>query len=844
MPTPPTTCRRSPMPTNRFHPHSRVHTPATLALLTLLFASAGHPAEPLVRWQTQVADFAVDTTGAFTQMTHTDQARNCLAPGQPAPILSMSFDGRIQPATRATWDATTRRLALGFADPSVSAVLAVTTKPTHLTFEVVAVQPSDRVDCIVWGPYPTSIGEIVGETIGVVRDADTALGIQALNPKTLGGFPTEENDADGGFGADDPGRYPDLPSELGKGQSFRGDTARPTPFGSVLQAYCRTRNHDRIVPNWGHDKYLVPAFDDGGALGSKIALFACPATNALATLGAIEIAEGLPHPLLDGVWGKASPAANASYLIVDFGENTIDRAIAMTRRAGLNYLYHSSPFETWGHFRLKPNLFPKGWDGLRACVEKARTRNVRLGVHTLSNFITPNDPYVTPDPDPRLARVGNTTLDADLDAARTEIPISTPDFVRKKTDLDTVVINKELIRYRQVSTNAPWRLLDCQRGAWGTRATAHPRGSTVGKLMDHGYKVFLTDADLAREVARNIANLCNQTGVRQISFDGLEGNWSTGMGQYGRTLFTTAWYDALGPDLRGQVINDASNPCHFNWHIYTRMNWGEPWYAGFRESQTLYRFKNQLYFERNLMPRMLGWFALRPETSLEDAEWLLARAAGYNAGFALASSLASTAQLDADPKSADAARDVGALPALLEAVRHWETARLARAFPDNLRTALRDNTREFHLEPTGPGSWTLHEFHLQRFALDCTGASPVTNSLHNPYPPRALRWLIRNSGKQNLPGLTLHLDGIAALSSGEVAVPPGGFLRYSGGATAVLYTPAWKELARIPVESATTFIGPGDHDLRIACAARTETKLTFEFSILAQATPVRTTTTP
>ena len=36
---------------------------------------------------------------------------------------------------------------------------------------------------------------------------------------------------------------------------------------------------------------------------------------------------------------------------------------------------------------------------------------VRLGVHTLSNFITPNDPYVTPKPDPRLARIGNIESD-------------------------------------------------------------------------------------------------------------------------------------------------------------------------------------------------------------------------------------------------------------------------------------------------------------------------------------------------------------------------------------------------------------------------------------------------
>ena len=113
------------------------------------------------------------------------------------------------------------------------------------------------------------------------------------------------------------------------------------------------------------------------------------------TIGDIEVTEGLPHPMLDGVWGKLASNATCSYLIVDFGEDTIDRAIEMTRRAGLGYLYNSSPFETWGHFELKRNLFPHGWDGLRMCADKARKAGVRIGFHTLSNFITPNDPYVT-----------------------------------------------------------------------------------------------------------------------------------------------------------------------------------------------------------------------------------------------------------------------------------------------------------------------------------------------------------------------------------------------------------------------------------------------------------------
>jgi hypothetical protein len=52
----------------------------------------------------------------------------------------------------------------------------------------------------------------------------------------------------------------------------------------------------------------------------------------------------------------------------------------------------------------------------------------------------------------------------------------------------------------------------------------------------------------------------NET-VSPISFDGLEGNWSTGMGRYGRTLFTKACTTALA-GTAGTVINDASIPGH------------------------------------------------------------------------------------------------------------------------------------------------------------------------------------------------------------------------------------------------------------------------------------------
>ena len=806
------------------------HWAATLLMLTAFNCAA---AKPFVTLQTRNATFGLDETGSLAAISRNADGRNYLAASQPAPLLSVRLDGKLHAPIRATWEAQTRRVTLHYAT-GASAALTAEAKPTHLVFEVVGLQPTNRVELILWGPYPTTIGDIIGEVIGVVRDPECAIGLQALNAKTLGGYPTRENDIEADFTADDLGHYSNLPAALGKDQLFRGDTARRTEFGSVLQAYCRQRDRDRLIDNWGHDPYLAPAFHDGGVIGSKIALFACPAAKALETLGAIEVAEGLPHPLLDGVWAKVAPRANGSYLIVDFSESTIDRAIEMTTRAGLNYLYHSSPFETWGHFKLKPGLFPNGWDGLRTCVEKARRAGVRIGFHTLSNFITPKDSYVTPKPDPRLARIGASALTKNVDAEQKEIFVAAAECFRKSTTLNTVVIGDELIRYGTVSAEAPWRLLDCQRGAWGTQADAHGTGVPVAKLMDHSYQVFLTNADLTQEVARNMAELCNHAGTLQISLDGLEGAWSTGLGQYGRTLFTQAWYDALSPDHRGQ-INDASNPGHFNWHIYTRMNWGEPWYAGFRESQTLYRFKNQLHFERNLMPHMLGWFALRPDTSIEDAEWLLARAAGFDAGFALAASLASTAQLAADGASAEAAQRFGAIPAILEVIKQWESARLARAFPSPVKATLRDNTREFHLEPAGAGQWDLLEAHSERLTHDAGTAAATDVEFQNGNAEQPLQWILRSASKQPTLAVTVEINGQLAVSLKDRPLPPGGSLRYRGGPEAVICDATWKELARVSVDAGVTRVGPGSQRVKLSCAGPSGASLKLELRTLGPA---------
>jgi hypothetical protein len=776
--------------------------------------------------------YIIDSNGRLTGIVSRESGKNYVAVGQESPLLSLKVNGKLINPTAFQFDARTRIAELTFDGGKAS--ISVRVCGDYLRLELLSTSTQMPVELVLWGPYPTAIGETIGDTVGVVRDREFAVGIQALNTKTLGGFPTHESDIEAETSGDDHGFYPDLPSELLKGQGYRSDAAVPEVYGSSLRAFTRNRNTVRNINNWGHDQFLAQPYADGGVNGSAIALFGVPSADALSTIGKIELKEGLPHPMLDGKWAKISPTATASYLIVDFSEKTIDDAILMTKQAGLKFLYHSSPFETWGHFELKKSLFPHGWEGYRACAAKAKKAGIRLGFHTLSNFITPNDAYVSPKPDARLAKIGSAKLSAALDDHSTEIEVDSAVFFQKHTTLNTVQIGDELISYEKVTGNAPYVLSGCKRGAWGTRVSQHAAGDAISKLMDHDYRTFLGDASLSQEIAKRVANFCNTTGARQLSFDGLEGNWASGYGQYGRTLFTDAWYRSLNKEIKGGVINDASNPGHYNWHIATRMNWGEPWYAGFRESQTLYRFKNQVYFERNLMPHMLGWFALSQSTTVEDAEWLLARASGFKAGFALAASLGSTAQLTADPSSADTSRKYGALPAILKTIGAWETARRLDVFSPEVRAALRDNSREFHLEPIvgEPMHWNLYEMYRAHTPIAKGDLQPVLlpqAGIHGP-----LTWVFSvSSGKLTRLKIVMKEGRALDIDLADSAVDAGGIVRCSGDHYLHILDAEQREIRRIAIKAEDFTLHDGDNWMAAADAPGR-----MEVSVQGDAIPV------
>jgi hypothetical protein len=638
---------------------------------------------------------------------------------EDSPLLMARIGGEFRAPRAALASADGKALTLDYGEAKIK--VALQEKPSHIVLEIVSVEPDAVVDRVQWGPIATSIGATVGEVVGVVRNSDFAIGLQVLNIKTLGG---------------------PSPNEEGRDTS-RSRTAIKTAWGSTLQAYSIDRSRPRNAPVWGghFPDMPIPPIPGETLIGSKIALFGCPPEKALDRIGEIELAEGLPHPIYDGKWIKKNPDLGRSYLIADFSESTVDELLGYAERGNFLSLYHGQPFASWGHYKLSPRFFPNGEDGMRECVRKAKERGILIGVHTLSNFINTNDPYITPVPDPRLAKTGSSVLVGEIDAAQTEIEVESPQyFENDKNWLRTVMIGEELIRYGQVSDSAPWILSNCQRGAFGSKAASHAAGVEVGKLMDHPYRVFFPNYEMQDEIAIRLAELFNDTGIGHFDFDGHEGCWASGQGDFAVEAFAKTFYDHLD----SFVHNGTSNSEPFYWHINSVCNWGEPWYGGFRSSMAEYRINNQAMLERNYMPKMLGWFLLTPTTTLADIEWLTARSAGYNAGFALATSL-------------DSLRSNSGTGAYLDAVRNWENLRMAGAFSADQMERMRDTDNEFHLKQLSETEFVLHQY-VKSEELR------YEKYVRQPGEPTGKTWEFDSVGAKQPLQFQLELDGAGSIS--------------------------------------------------------------------------------
>ena len=648
-------------------------------LCSIVFSNAtahAQAAHPPLSLSSGELSLDIDDRGIITYISGAKRRENYLLLDKASPLFRIKLIASKEYLlpVKVLWEKQDKGMLLECVfEGQRKARIRILSEKRYLTCELLEIDRKEEVELVSWGPIQSTFSGAIGGAAGVTSNGEYVLGIQGLNIKTVGGFEVKQRDR-------------------------IVNAAHPIEGGSQLQAFTRNRTFMRKNDSWIHQGLRVYPIPGHDVVGSKIALFGSTKKHTLDVIAAIETEQGLPHPEDNGQWLKKSQRASSSKFIMSFTPANIDTCIEVAKKAGIECVYHPHLFETWGHFHLNKRLYPNGAQSVKECAERARQAGINLGAHTLTNFITSNDPYVSPTPDPRLAVHGVTRLAEDISATDREITL--PDDVDIHTyrlgepsrwsPLYVIRVGNELIEYSSVSNDRPWVLQKCKRGAFGTLASAHKKDSEVAKLASHAYKVFFPDIRMLPEVAERLADFFNETGLERISFDGFEGCLAAGHGRFGGDLFVKHFYDRINNKA---IINNSSDLSHYYWHICTNESWGEPWTGSFRESQLEHRLRSRKRFADNFLPAKLGQFSIKDSTTVKDINWVMGLCAGLDAGvdFYVSPNVTRT-----NPQG----------EAVLKTIQEWETARNTHSFTDADKIKLRDPQSEYSLHRIN-GHWKV-----------------------------------------------------------------------------------------------------------------------------------------
>jgi hypothetical protein len=267
---------------------------------------------------------------------------------------------------------------------------------------------------------------------------------------------------------------------------------------------------------------------------------------------------------------------------------------------------------------------------------------------------------------------------------------------KQKTAPNIVRIGDELIRYSKTEGKDPITLVGCRRGYAGTKAAAHGKGDAVAKLLTHKRGVVFPNIRLLPEIAVNLGRSLKLTGIRSLSFDGLEGTDATGHGGYAQALFTYTVWKAINDD---EFIASSSRAGEYFWYLNSHQTWGEPHGKGFRHDKAYYEGKIAGRIERILVPNYiafrLGQYKFRNLSRITDIEWLLTKCAALDGGF----------DLYITPEEYAAAGDFG--KEVMATISLWEEARMQRVFTPEQRKVMGEFETVFRLTKDDTGKFAV-----------------------------------------------------------------------------------------------------------------------------------------
>lgn len=713
-------------------------------------------------FQTDYFRIHINNKGWITSMKNiTVQPNREFSPkDKPSPLLSLYDSKRKQyyQPVKATYAKGNGTLALQYPNGSVA---TISIQPQQRYFRLVlrSLSPRKGIDAVQWGSIHTNITNLMGEIIGVSRDTSDAvnfaIGLLALNDNTLGG--TAETIGDAApfqyiIHTPDAKRFP-LPDSLHEGQVFTlggngisdvafyahkepwfrimyGNAAMVDAKGRISIAYqSRDRTIERevyfsLIPNMAANTpnhLQVQPLPGVDYIGSSVALWGSPDSTALLdVIQKIVLAEKLPYPTINGKWVK-DPSAYVPDAITAGG--LYDSIISYTARLGFKTisLYDqgflrpdrgNAGYIDGRNFEKKPLKLTSGNLSHKEFADIAARQGITIGRTPITNSLAPGTLDASPVPSDSLCYQQKRLLTKGISATDTIILVDDPKYLEEIAsweghcaNLNMIKIGKELIHYMGVSTTKPYRLLQVQRGYWKTTPAAHAAGDVIYKLqvtVNYGYDGLIPNMELQDEIAAHYADVCAINGLRYYDFDGQEFLFNNGHGYYSAKRFFRKMFEKAERSGVGTIRFTGATLSEGSWHYQSIWNVGggknlydtdtREWGSATSQGKDL---RDVTY--ANFFPvGMGGNFPIKANSKAADYEHVQAISVGVGTTYSLTLNQ----------------KDVESCPEkekIFTAIRTWENARAANAFPRWVKKELMDATQSFHLEETDGNNWNLYK---------------------------------------------------------------------------------------------------------------------------------------
>ncbi|HEV2483621.1 MAG TPA: hypothetical protein VGS79_28340 [Puia sp.] len=739
--------------------------------LILVFLLFSYGADAQLTLSSRYFSMTLNGKGYITSMVNTSVSpRRQFSPADKPSSLLCLFDSKKKlyyyPVS-AVYNRTGNTVRLRYSNGSVATVRISTVHDLYFKFVLQDVVPRHGVDGAQWGPYHTNITNLFGEIIGVARDTSEtgnfAIGVLALNDTTVGGPAADHVPFQYIIHTPDAHRFP-LPKGLFEGENFSvggdgindvafyshpeeyfrmlyGDAAWVDSLGRISICYHATdRRKGRSIYDFSptqlpanaanhQDVQAVPSVD---IKGSAIAFYGCP--DSVALLGVIKkivLDEGLPYPAyaFNGSKSKVWVKDPARYTPdVSTSGRLFDSTISYVSQLGFKAIQAEDLPYFWPHRGddgyidgNPPTKFPFHFTaGNKTHKQFSHLTNplgIDLGRHTVTTALGPGTKDADP-PSDSLCVLLKKILAKDIGGADTVITVTDPTYLNETgpaeghdPDLNIIKIGKELIHYLGVSRTPPYRLQQVTRGYWKTSAAAHTQGDTIYKLQatcGGGYAGLIPDIDLQDSIAAYYADVSIKNGIHYIDWDGEEFLFDQAMGSYSvkrfhRVLFHRAAEGGI-PYLRimGATLSEGSWHYQSVWNVGGGKNMYDPVHRSWGiEGKDIRNVAFANYF-----PATFGiTYGIGPSSTVQQFENLEAVSVGVGV----------TYMLDLRQK------DVESCPVkypIFSAIRTWENARAAAAFPSRLKKELADTTNFFHLRQVDADTWDLYR-------VDAQGNNPV-----------------------------------------------------------------------------------------------------------------------